>query len=76
MAEIQVFSTQLFTCVIANQQWLRYYGEEVLIDTIIATIMHYNVSKVCVFASEETKAFSFHSFGIFLCNPSLQTSDD
>lgn len=24
VADIQVFSTQLFTCVIANQQWLRY----------------------------------------------------
>lgn len=52
MAEIQVLSTQLFTCVIANQQWLRYYGEEVLISIITVTIMHYNASKVCVFPSE------------------------
>lgn len=74
MAEVQVFSTRLFTCVIGNQQWLRYYGE-VLISIITVTIMHYNATKVHAFPSKR-QALAFHSFGIFLCNTSLKTSDD
>lgn len=76
MAEVQVFSTRLFTCVIGNQQRLRYYGEEVLISIITVTTMHYNATKVHAFPSEGRQALAFHSFGIFLRNPSLKTSDD